>query len=388
MTKILRALVHGSGFAGQGHAQAFRDAGVEIAGMVGRTASVVQDLAGQMEIPYASTDWNRALAELRPDLAIIGTPGGAHVAPILAAIESGCHVFCDKPLAVTADQAALLYRKAREKGIKTAYAASYRYQPQALLARDLVKAGAIGKPQEAECVSHYHLNPLIPWGWSHRIDLGGGRLNNNFTHKLSIVEQVLAGRMLRVSGETRCDLKTAPVVEGVHDFRTRETFAPDQQTARSNPERWVWRDADADWTYTVMGQMQCTAVAGCTQPVSLLFKHSGLQPRFHQDYIAFFGSEGAIHLDGAYAQGPVYLQTRDNGTWQEVPIPAAISRELPDLAVDTQRNWTYLARLFVQDILGQGGSSYQTFREGWIYQEIIDAVRRSDGWFDVPENLA
>lgn len=297
-------------------------------------------------------------------------------------------MFCDKPLAVTAGQAALLYRKARDKGIKTAYAASYRYQPQALLARDLVKAGAIGKPQEAECVSHYNFNPLIPWGWSHRIDLGGGRLNNNFTHKLSIVEHVLAGKVLRVSGETRCDLQTAPVVEGVHDFRTRETFAPDRQTARSNPDRWLWQNADADWTYTVMGQMQCASVSGCTQPVSLLFKHSSLQPRFHKDYIAFFGSDGAIHLDGAYAQGPVYLQTRDNGSWQEVPIPTAISRELPDLADDTQRNWTYLARLFVQDILGQGGGNYQTFREGWIYQEIIDAVRRSDGWFIVPEDLA
>lgn len=33
---------------------------------------------------------------------------------------------------------------------------------------------------------------------------------------------------------------------------------------------------------------------------------------------------------------------------------------------------------------GEGYSGYQTFRDGWVYQEVIDAVRRGDGWNDVP----
>jgi predicted dehydrogenase len=56
MPKALRVLVLGSGFAGQGHAEAFRNAGVEIIGMVSRTLSVTQQVAKKMNIPYATTD--------------------------------------------------------------------------------------------------------------------------------------------------------------------------------------------------------------------------------------------------------------------------------------------------------------------------------------------
>ena len=185
----LRALIQGSGFAGQGHAQALREAGVEIVGMVSRTRDVVERVAAKMEIPHASTEWEPTLDELQPDIVAIGTPGGAHFEPILAALAHGCHIYCDKPLATTAEQAKTLYEKAVAAGVKTAYAASYRYMPDVALAREMVAQGAIGEPQEVEGISHFNLNPLIPFGWSHRLDQGGGRLNNNFTHKLSVAER-------------------------------------------------------------------------------------------------------------------------------------------------------------------------------------------------------
>ena len=187
MSGELTGLVFGSGFAGQGHAEAMRYWGIDVVGMVSRTEEVVTRVAGEMGIPYAGTDWYGALEELRPDVVAIGTPGGAHHEQILAAIGHGCHVFCDKPLTTSAETSKELYVAARDKGVKTAYAASFRYQPHALLAKKLIAEGVIGEPFETECVSHYELDPLIPWGWSHLISLGGGRLSNNFTHKLSIV---------------------------------------------------------------------------------------------------------------------------------------------------------------------------------------------------------
>ena len=77
MPKALRVLVLGSGFAGQGHAEAFRNAGVEIIGMISRTLSVTQQVAKEMNIPYATTDWKTALTQLQPDIVAVGTPGGS-----------------------------------------------------------------------------------------------------------------------------------------------------------------------------------------------------------------------------------------------------------------------------------------------------------------------
>ena len=173
----LRVLIYGSGFAGQGHAQAFRTAGCDIVGMVGRTPDVVTSVAEKLSIPFAGTDWEAALDALQPDVVAIGTPGGAHYEPILQAFASGCHVFCDKPLAETAVHARELHKAGQQAGVKTAYAASYRYMPYVLLAKEMVADGKIGEPREVECVSHFNLNPLIPFGCSHRIDQGGGRLN-------------------------------------------------------------------------------------------------------------------------------------------------------------------------------------------------------------------
>src|SRR5690606_19625999 len=252
MTHPLRALILGSGFAGKGHTQALRDAGVEVVGMVSRTAEVVRQVATELNIEYASTNWNDALRELQPDIVAIGTPGGAHFEPIMAALDYGCHVYCDKPLAATAAEARTLYLRAREAGVKTAYAASYRYQPHALLAKELILSGAIGEPEEVECISHYNLNPLIPFGWSHQLSQGGGRLNNNFTHKLAIVLHVLKGRVLALNGETRNDLPRAPLVSGVHDFREREDFAP----GKHQLDQIEWAEGDAEWSYTVLARIQ------------------------------------------------------------------------------------------------------------------------------------
>lgn len=369
----LKALIHGSGFAGQGHARALRDAGVEIVGMVSRTRDVVERVSAEMDIPYAGTDWDKALNVLQPDIVAIGTPGGAHVEPILSAIEHGCHIYCDKPLAETASKAQTLYRAAQDAGVKTAYAASYRYMPHVLLAKEMVAQGVIGEPQEVECISHFDLNPLIPFGWSHRLNQGGGRLNNNFTHKLSVVLYVLGGAVEAVSGSVRSDMVRAPVVTGVHHFRERGKFAPD---SAENPNL-EWADSDAEWSYTVQARIKPDYPA--TQSVSALFHHSGLQPRFNRDYIAFYGSAATIHIEGHYGQGPLLLKTRASD-WQEVTLPPHIAAGQPDIADDTQRNWTILARDFVADIRGEAHTPYQTFADGWLYQEIIETVRAGKGW--------
>ncbi len=120
MTK-LRVLIAGTGFAGKGHTAAFRTAGAEIVGIIGRTDHVVRDVAHDMSIPYAGTNWAKALADLKPDIVAIATPGGAHDDQIKQAIAAGCHVFCDKPMTTRGDTARALYEMAKSKGVKTAY---------------------------------------------------------------------------------------------------------------------------------------------------------------------------------------------------------------------------------------------------------------------------
>ncbi len=367
-------LIAGTGFAGQGHADAFRGAGAEVTGIVGRTAHVVREVADKMAIPYAGTDWQQALDTCRPDIVSIATPGGAHYQPIKQALEFGCHVFVDKPMTESGETAADLYDLARTKGVKTAYAASFRYTPSVLHARRLVADGAIGAPTEVECISHFNLERGIPFGWSHRREAGGGRLNNNFTHTLSIVSSVIGDTILRVSGEVRDDLGRAPIVDGVHNFTTRRNFIPEDLTDPT----LKWGDSNVEWSYTVLARIESPLAE---QPVSVLFKHGGLVPRFHEDHIVFYGSQGAIYLEGVYGSGQLHLH-RD-GQWQALPLPQGIAAAVPEVEGETEQCWHHLARLFVRDIQGETVEPYPTFREGSQYQQIIDLIRENDNWTDL-----
>lgn len=381
MTQALRALILGAGYAGEGHTLALRRAGVDIVAMASRTATSCQETAQRLQIPHAGTDWRAMITDFKPEIVAVATPGGTHLAMASAALAAGCHVYCDKPLALTAPEARQLYALAKANHGKTAYAASYRYQPQTLYARALVQQGVLGAIHEVECVSHYNWPKLMPFGWPHRLDMGGGRLNNNFTHKLAIVQTIVGGEILAAMGETRNDLKRVPVANKVHDFRDyfKQVLTPEEAA------KGEWAEVDSDWSYTVLVRLGDRATP-LDHAVSATFRHSALTFGKNTDYVAVYGEKGALHIEGAYTQGAMYLRTNGD-TWEEVTIPDHIHAALPPEPDHSQRNWDQLARDFVADIRGEGYTGYPTFRDGWMHQQVIDVVRSGQGWAAITGEL-
>jgi len=315
------------------------------------------------------------LAACKPDIVSIGTPGGAHYDPIKMAIEQGCHVFCDKPMTDSGKSAIELYELAKTKNVKTAYAASFRYTPSVLHAKQLVEQHVIGELLEVECISHFNLERDIPFGWSHRREDGGGRLNNNFTHTLSIVTAVVGDNLLSITGDVRDDLGKAPIVEVVHNFMTRRNCIPNDL----NDPSIDWGESNVEWSYTVLAKLQSQFA---TKPVSVLFKHGGLTPRFNDDHIVFYGSDGAIYLQGHYGSGQLY-HCGFSKQWEALPIPQNIMTSMPEVQGDTELCWHFLAREFVNDIRGEKVNPYPTFKEGSQYQQVIDLIREDASWTDV-----
>ena len=111
-------------------------------------------------------------------------------------------------------------------------------------------------------------------------------------------------------------------------------------------------------------------------------KHGGLQPHFNDNHIAFYGSKGAIYIKEHYASGPLYYYGEDK-QWKELALPADIAADIPDIEGDTERNWSYLARELVRDLSGGEVDPYQTFKEGALYQQLIDIIREHNSWVDV-----
>jgi predicted dehydrogenase len=384
----LRALVVGAGSAGEGHAMALQQAGVEVAGIASRTRPVVEALAARLGIAVASTDWRRALDDLAPDIVAVATPGDTHAAIVDAALARRAHLYVDKPVAPTAAEARRMWRAVRAAGVTSAYAATSNYQPSALLARALIAEGAIGDLLEAEFVSHYHWHERLPHGWPHRLADGGGRLNNNFTHKLAIAESVCRGVTLAVAGETRNDLKRAPIVPFPHDFRDWTRALVPAEQARDA----AWGEVDSDWSYTVLARIGPPG-SDPGEAVSVTFRHSCLRKGRHQDYVAFYGRTGTIHVDEAYCQGDVHLWREGEPGFSVVPMRPEIPAGLPRVDVQPHwqpgwsvpaRAWNALARDFVAAIEGRPHAPFFTLEDGWRHQEVIDAVRARAGWHRLP----
>src|ERR1700678_2442511 len=82
----LRAMVVGAGSVGEGHALALSQTAAEVVAIASRTADVVRRVADDLAIPVATTEWRTALADLRPDIVAIATPGDSHPEMIEAAL--------------------------------------------------------------------------------------------------------------------------------------------------------------------------------------------------------------------------------------------------------------------------------------------------------------
>ena len=135
----MRVLVAGLGNMGRSHALALHaHPEAEIVGLVNRSAVDLPDaLMGYPQLK----DFQQALAETKPDLAVIATYTDTHADYAIAAMEAGAHVFVEKPLASTVADAERVATTARSLGRKLGVGYILRHHPswQRLIseARDL-----------------------------------------------------------------------------------------------------------------------------------------------------------------------------------------------------------------------------------------------------------
>jgi predicted dehydrogenase len=103
----LKVLVVGCGNMGASHARAYHSLpGFEIVGLVSRTAASRDKLCADLGGGYATFgDFDTALAETKPDVVSINTYPDTHAELARKSLEAGCHLFVEKPLAETVEEA-------------------------------------------------------------------------------------------------------------------------------------------------------------------------------------------------------------------------------------------------------------------------------------------
>jgi predicted dehydrogenase len=145
MERPLRVLVAGCGHMGASHARAYhRMPEFELVGLVSRGEATRRALSGELGGVPDFADYLAALRSTRPDVVSVNTYPETHGPFALAALESGCHVFCEKPLATTVDAARRVVAASRAAGRKLVVGYILRVHPA--WQRFIEIARTLGKP--------------------------------------------------------------------------------------------------------------------------------------------------------------------------------------------------------------------------------------------------
>ncbi len=146
------------------------------------------------------TSLDEALADAAGDAVYVATPVFLHAPQTIASLRAGKHVVCEKPMAMNEAEARTMVQVAEESG-KTLGVAYYRRSyPKVQRARQLIDAGAIGKPVLAELTCHGWFDGTGERSWL--VDpakAGGGPLLDIASHRIDVLN-FWFGQPVRASG--------------------------------------------------------------------------------------------------------------------------------------------------------------------------------------------
>jgi predicted dehydrogenase len=364
--KILRVGVVGAGIGAAYVAGFQRQPGVEVTSVCARSTRRLDPLVEKYRIPHAYTNFEEMLARDALDIVVIATPNYLHYPMVMASLEAGLHVLCDKPMALDTNQAREMASRADELRLKHGVAFTWRYLPAAAYMKEIIASGFLGKP--------YHLNvqyfvrtwadSALPIRWQlDKAQSGSGALGNLGSHVIHLVHWWL-GSFRRV-----CAMMTTVVPERAAE--TAGTRVP----------------IEVDDTCSFLGELENGTAAVFSASSVAWVQHVFLR-------ISLFGSEGSLIFEDDWGEkdamnGRILAMRKNEVAPALVAIPARLTGEfldMPDYYTPLRACFSRMADEFVTAIREDRPAS-PNFHDGVLVQEVIGAVLQSQavtGWVTIP----
>lgn len=255
---------------------------LRLAGVWDRDAERLDAFARYWKVsPYASLD--AVLADPTVSIVVNLTTPESHYAVNRAALTVGKHVYCEKPLALNAADAAEMAAAAAKAGVHTMVGYNYLRSPAVSFAAQLIRDGAIGHVTYFRGVSDedYMADPAVPMSWRCRRDqAGSGALGDIGSHILSVA-LALVGPVAEVSADQRTVIAERPL-PAAGEGRERRDGAAAVTTETAKVENEDQTHALLRFADGVIGTVATSRVAWG-----------------RKNHLAFevFGTEGAILFD-------------------------------------------------------------------------------------------
>jgi predicted dehydrogenase len=224
MAAPLRVLLVGLGHMGMTHGRAYHALeGYELAGLCARSISNRTDLPEDWAPNARYSNFYEALAAVKPDVVSINTWPDTHAEYCVRAFEAGAHVFVEKPLAETAEDAECVVAAARKHNKKLVVGYSARHSPT--WKRIVEFAQGLGKP----LVMRMNLNQQSigpSWTWHKNLLAALSPIVDCGVHYVDMMCQMTLAKPVRVSGMgARLSDEIAP---GQYNYGHLQVFFDDE----------------------------------------------------------------------------------------------------------------------------------------------------------------
>lgn len=372
----------GSGFMGKVHSRAYRDAQAlfdlrakpEMRVICSSSESRACAAAERYGWPEHSTHWEDVVTRDDVDVIDIAVPSHLHAQIAIAAAREGKHIFCEKPLANSTEEAQKMVSAATAAGVVNTVCFNYRRVPAIALARQLIAEGKIGKIYHwrANWLEDWAIDPEAPLVWRLQSDkAGSGALGDLGSHLIDLAHY-LVGSIKETIGVTETFIKERPLLPADRVGDTKKGPV----TVDDGALFLVRFDNGA------IGSFEMTRFAG------------GNRDRF---VFEINGSKGSLHFDFQHLNELRYYSWDDLAQEQGYRTIVVGQSDHPyvnhwwptGLGLGYDAAFVHTISDFLND-LAEGRSADPDFRKGLQVQLVIDATSRSVDerrWIRVDEVL-
>ncbi len=192
----LGVAVVGLGRIGRLHARLLRCCvrGARLVAVVDAVEELARSVAGELGV-----DWHRDLGEaLRRgdvDAVVIATPTFLHRDMIIRSLEAGKHVFVEKPMTLTVEEALDVVRASEKSGLVVQVGYMRRFDPAFSRAKKEIDSGRIGEPISYVTIVR---DPEPPPGWAADPSKSGGMFLDMLSHDFDMARWLLSDEVTEV----------------------------------------------------------------------------------------------------------------------------------------------------------------------------------------------
>lgn len=371
----LRVGVLGMGFMGGTHTQAWQRGkavfnwpiDIELKALFDQNQDNLALNGNRFEFERVTTNWREVCEADDIDVISICTPNFAHKEMAEVAAANGKHIWCEKPMATTIDDARSMTETARRHGVKTMLGYNYMKSPAILAIKKLVDEGRIGDIVHFNGVyqEDFMCDPTVPHSWRLTKKGGGkGALGDMGSHQVSMAIW-LCGNFKEVSAR----------LQTVH-------------TQRPHPETGEMLPVETDDQYSAIGTFENgglftmhTSWLGQGHKMNLGFELTGTKGaiRFDQERMGEFH---LFEMDGNNEMRTNGYKTILVGPWHE---PFGNFCPAPGHHVGFNEMKIVEVGHFVQAIL-EDTQAFPNFDDGMVFETALQAIQdasESKAWVEL-----